>query len=139
MNLTEGTLADKRTLDLAICEFIVSVEDQLVYAHLILLVDIHVEDNLVSTFLFLLNDVDLGILVTLVIEIFLSQDLGTVNDITRETHAFYHTQLGLHIIALGFLDAMIADVADTGTQTQVDTEVYLITDDRVGCNANLRE
>ena len=86
-------------------------------AHLVLLVDVYVEHHLVGTLHLALYNVDLGILVSLVIEVFLGQDLRTVYDVTRQTHAFHHTQLRLHILTFSFLDAVVVDGRDTGAQS----------------------
>ena len=140
VDLAERTLADQRALDLAVLQLVVALEDQFVDLHLRLLVDVDVEDNLSwMAWIVDLRNVDLGILVSLLVEVSLSQNLGTVDDVTRQTHASHHSQFGLHIVALGLFDAVIDNLANAGTQTQVDAEVYLGSDDRVGSDAHLRE
>ena len=106
--------------------------------HLRFLVDIDVEQNLILVFWVLhLYDVDLSVLITLLVEIFLGQDLGSVDDVSCQAHAFHHTEFGLHIFTFRLLDAVITDGADSRTHAQVDTKVNLRTDDRVGCDAHL--
>ena len=111
----------------------------LVDFHLGLLVDIDIEGHFVGIGSFALNNVDLGVLVTFIVEIFLGEDLGTVDDVTREAHTPHHTQFGFHILALGLLDAVVVDTGDAGTHAEVDTEVDLATHDGVGSNGHFRE
>ena len=116
MNLSESTLAKQRAFNLASLQLVVTLEHQLAYLHLVFLVDVYVKCYL-SRGVLMLYDVDLGILVTLVVEVFLSQDLGTVDDVTSQTHTLNHTQLSLHILALGLFDTVVVDGLDTWTHT----------------------
>ena len=62
----------------------VAVEDNLTNLHLLLLVDINVEDDLVlAGNIITLYDIDFGVLIAFVIEVFLGQNLGTVNHVGR--------------------------------------------------------
>ena len=138
VDLTESALADQRTLDLAVGEFLVALEDQLVDLHFGLLVDIHVEDHLVGLLgIVALHDVDLCVLITLLVEIALGQDLRTVDHVWRQLPAAHHTQLRLHILAFGLLDADVVDAADTGAHAEVDAEIDLAAHDRVGGDGDL--
>ena len=140
VDLSEGALADQGALDLAVLQFLVAVKDQFVHLHLGLLVDIHVEDDLSGVLGIIdLVNLDLRILIAFLIEVSLGQDLGTVDDVTRQAIAPHHTEFCLHILTLRLLDAMIGDGADAGAQTQMDAEVDLGTDDGVSGDADLRE
>ena len=86
-----------------------------------------------------LRYVDLRILITFLVEVSLGQDLGAIDHVTCQTHAPYHTKFCLHVLALSLLDAMIGDSTDAGAQTQMDAEVNLGTDDRIGGDAHFRE
>ena len=140
MDLTEGTLTDECTLNLAVLQLLITHEGDLVDFHLGLLVDIDVKAHLPRVFgIFRLNDIDLGILVAFLVEVFLGKNLGTVDDVTRQTHAAYHTELLLHVLTLRLLDTMIGDRTDAGTKAEMDTEIYLVANDGVGSDAHLRE
>ena len=138
VDLTEGTFADERSLDLRVLQFLITVEDDTVYLHLGLFVDIHIEQHLVLvTWVLCLQDVDLRVLITLLIEVFLGEDLRTVHNVTGETHALHDTQFRLQVFALSLLHTVIADGVDTGAHAQMDAEIDFRTYDRVGGDADL--
>ena len=126
MDLTEGAFTEERTLDLRVLQFLVTIEIDAVNLHLGFLVDVHIKQHLVLVAWVLhLHDVDLCILITLLIEVFLGQDLRTVYDVTCQTHASHHTEFGLQILALRLLHTVIADGVDAGAHAQMDTEINL--------------
>ena len=87
----------------------------------------------------MLYDIDHCVLVSLLVEILLGKYLGAVDHVRRDLTTFHDTQFRFHVLALGFLDTVVVDGADTGTHAQVDAEVDLGADDRVGGDAHLRE
>ena len=133
MDLRESTLREQSSLDLLVRQFLITLDDDLVNAHLLFLIHLHIKDHIT-----LLRDVitlgngNLGILETLIIEISLGQDLRTVNSIRCELTALEQTQLILHILTLTLLQTDIIDVRDTRTHGQVDMQVHMITNQRVG-------
>ena len=70
MDFSESTFSKHRTLNLGCLQFVITLEYQLAYLHLVFLVDVYVECYLTCGIL-MLNDIDLGILVTFIVEVFL--------------------------------------------------------------------
>ena len=140
IDLAEGSLREHSAFDLIVAELFVAFEDDLAHLHLGFLVDDDVEDDFVlAGHVVALDNFDLGIVVTLVVEIFLGQDLGTVNHVGRNLCTAHDAQLVVHVLALGLLQSGVVDGADTGTGCQMDAEVDFGTYDGVGCDSDLRE
>ena len=140
VDLSKGTLAEKRTLDFTVLQLIVTFEDELVNLHLLLLVNLHVENHLIGLFrVVALGNFYLGVLIAFLVEISLCQDLRTVDHVRSDLTASHDTQFSLHILALSLLDADIVDATDAWTHAEVYAEVDLAAHDGVGGDTHLRE
>ena len=127
VNLAEGALAEERALDLRVTQFLVAVEDDVAHLHLRLLVDRDVENDLILAprHVVALHDIYLCVLIALLVEVFLGQDLGTVNHIGCYLTALHDTEFGLHVLAFRLLQAVVVDGAHAWSQSQVDAQVNL--------------
>ena len=133
MDRCEGTFLEQATLDLLIGDLFVTLDGDLVHLHLHLLIDGDIKIHLILVgHIVALHDGDLGILVTLVFEILLGKDLGTVDHVRRDLVTFQQAQFLLHVLTLALLQTDIVDIGNTRTDGQVDVQVDLITDERVG-------
>ena len=140
VDFSEGTFLEHVTLDFLVGELFVTFEDNLANLHLRLLVDSDVEDDLVlAGDVVALNDFDDGIVIAFLVEVFLGQDLGTVNHVGRNLCTTHNAQFGVHVLALGFFQTKIVDGTDARTCSQMDTEIDLIAHKGVGGDGNLRE
>ena len=84
VDFTKGTLLEHVTLDFAVGELVVAFENDLAHLHLRLFVDVDVEDNLVfAGDVVALDNLDFGIVIAFVVEVFLCQNLRTVNHVGR--------------------------------------------------------
>ena len=138
VGLGKGTLREESTLDLAVREFLVTVDGNLMNLDLLFLVhdDIQNHLSLVSHVVALVN-LDIGILESLVVEILLGENLGTVEHVRGHLCTLHHTQLLLHILTLTLLQAHIVDVRDTRAHSQIDVQIELLANDGVGSDSNL--
>ena len=133
MGRREGTFLEQSALDLLIADLLVTLDSDLVYLHLHLLIDGDIEIHLILVgHIVALHDGNLSILVTLVVEILLGKNLGTVDHVRRNLIALQQTQFLLHVLTLALLQSDIVDIGNTRTDRQVDMQVDLITDERVG-------
>ena len=133
MNLTKGTLREEATLDFLVGHLFITIKDNAANLHLGFLIDIDIEHHLILTrYIIALTDINLSILIAFIIKILCGQDLSTVNEVLRQTHALGHTQFVLQILALALLHTMIFNIGDTRTQGQMDTKIDLRIHDRVG-------
>ena len=116
MGRCQGTFLEQSALDLLVGDLLVAFNGDLMHLHLHLLVNRDVEDHLVLVgHIIALHDVDLSVLVTLVIEVFLGKDLGTVDHVRRNLTALQQAELLLHVLAFAFLQTDIVDVCYTWT------------------------
>ena len=121
MGLGEGSLAEHSTLDFRIRQVVIALDDNVAHLHLLFLVDDNIENYLVLVrHIITLVDGNLGIFVTLVVEIALGQDFGTVEDVWRHLPTLDDTQFLLHILTLRLLQTDIVDSRDTRTYRQLD-------------------
>ena len=133
MGLGKGTLVEESSLDSEVAQILVSLDVDMPHLDLVLLVDDDVEDDLVLTGdVGTLLNLDIRILVTLVVEVFLSQDLCTVDHVWRDLSALQDTEFLLHILFLALLQSHVVDGGDTRTRLQRDMQIDFITHDRVG-------
>ena len=140
MGLGKGTFMEESALDSEVAQILVSLDVDMSYLDLILLVDDDVEDDLVLTGdVGTLLNLDICILVTLVVEVFLSQDLCTVDHVWRDLSALQDTEFLLHILFLALFQSHVVDGGDTGARLQGDMQIDLITHDRVGRDLHIRE
>ena len=138
VNLCKGTLAEQSAFYLVVREFLVALDDYLVNLHLLFLVYKDVENHLVlGCHIIALCYLDISVLITLVVEIFLCQYLGTVNHVRRNLRAFQQTQFLLHILALTLLQTDVVDGAHARTECEVEMQVSLVANDGVGTYGNL--
>ena len=140
VHLGEHTFPEQSTLDFPGRKILVALDDNMADFHLGLLVHVHIQDYLVVTrHIVTLGNIDFRIFVTLLIKIFLCENLGTVNHIGRNLTSLHDAQLGLHILALAFLEPGIVDGTHSGPLGKMDAEVHLGAHDRVGGDGHLRE
>ena len=138
--LSEGALAEERTFNLLVRQVLVSLDGDAAHLHLVFLVDVYVEDDLVlARHVVALYDVDLGILVSLFVEIAFGQQFRTVNHVGRNLAAHHDAEFSLHIFAFRLLDAAIVNHAYAGTQGQVDAEIDFVAHERVGNDRHFGE
>ena len=98
------------------------MENDTAHFHLRLLVDIDVENHLILVgYVVALQNLYLGVLVALLVEVSLCQCLGAVQDVRRDVAALHNTKLRLQVFALRLLQTIVVDGADTGAQSQGDT------------------
>ena len=84
VDFTKGTLLEQVTLDFLVGELVVAFENNLADLHLRFLVDVDIEDDLIlAGDVVALDNLDFGIVIALVVEVFLGQDLRTVNHVGR--------------------------------------------------------
>ena len=130
----ESSFREESSFQLLIGQLAVSVDDDVADFHLLFLVDIDVEDNRVLVgYIIALADIYLGILITLVVEVFLGKCLGTVEHVRSNLSALDKAKFLLHILAFALLQTDIVDVRYTRTNLQIDMQVDLVSNDRVGC------
>ncbi len=135
MGLREGAFGEEAALDLCVGELVVAVDDNLVHAHLLFLVHLHVEYHLIFVdHVVALCDANLSILVAFVVEVFLGQVFGAVYDVGRHLSALDDAQFGLHVLTLRLLQADVVDGGDTRAGGEVDVQVGLRAYDGVGRN-----
>ena len=140
VNFSEGTLLKQGTGNLIEWQFFVTIKDNLANLHLWLLVNSHVEDDFILTrYVVALCDIDFGVVIAFIIEVLLGKNLGAVNHVWRNLTAFHDAQLGLHVFAFGLLQTIVVDGADTWASSQINAEIYLVANNRVGSDRNLRE
>ena len=140
VGLRQGSLGEERTFYAFVRQVVVAVDDDIADFNLFLLVDGHVEDHIVLLArVIALHDRDVGILIAFIVEVFLCQDLGAVDHVGRNLVAFQQTQLLLHVLTLRLLQSNIVDVAHSGAHRQVDMQIHLVANQRVGCDGHVRE
>ena len=140
VGLGESTLGEESTLDLAVREFLVSIDGNLMNFDFLLLIHHHIQDDLsLVGNIVTLVDLDIGILESFVIEIFLGKNLGTIQHIRSHLGTFHHTQFLLHVLTLALLQANIVDIGDARTHCQIDMQINLLPHDGVGSNSDLGE
>ena len=134
------TLCEHSALQLRRCHLLVALDDDVAHLHLVFLVDVHLEHHLVfARHVVVLHDVDVGIFITFVVEVFLGQDLCAVHQVFRQAQSLGHSQFRLQVFALALFHSVVLHLADAWAQCQVDAEVDLRVDDAVGGDAHLRE
>ena len=111
MSLGKGTLGEESTLDLPVAQLLVTVDGNLVYLDLFLLVYYHIKDylSLVCHVITLVN-LDVGVLETLVVEVFLGKNLGTVQHVRSNLRTLHHTEFLLHVFTFALLQTDVIDV-----------------------------
>ena len=94
----EGTFPEQSAFDLAVAELLVALDDDFMHLHLLFLVHLKVENHvvLVGQVVTLANGY-LGILVAFVVEVFLGENLGAVNDVGCNLPSYDDTEFGLHV------------------------------------------
>ena len=93
----------------------------------------YIQDNLsLVGYIITLVDLDISILETFIIKVFLGKNLGTVEHVWSHLCTLYHTQFLLHILSLALFQADIVDVRDTRANGQIDVEIKFFAHDRVG-------
>ena len=118
----------------------IAIEDNLTYLHFGFLVDFDIENHLIlASYVVTLNNINLGILVSLIVEILLGQNLSTVNHVGRNLCTTHNAQLTFHIVTFRLLQTIVVDSADTRTGSQMYAEIDFLVDNRVGCDGNLRK
>ena len=123
---------------MAVAEVFIAFNDDMAYLHLRFLVDVDIKDYLIlASHIIALHNIYLCILETFLVEIFLCQYLGTVYHVGSDLVALHDTQFGLQVLALRFFDAAIVYLAYTGSQGEMDAEIYLGVYYRVGSDRNL--
>ena len=99
VDLAEGALFEQVTLDLVVFQLLVALEDDAAHLHLRLLVNIDIENHLVlAGDVVALHNLNLCILITLVVEVFLGQNLSAVEHVGGNLAAFHDTKLSLHVL-----------------------------------------
>ena len=140
MGLREGALGEELTLDFRVREGVVAVDDDVANLHLLFFVDLHIEYHLVLVgHIVALGDGDFGILESLIVEIALRQDLGTVDDVGMQRHTLGHAELVLHVLAFRLLQANVVDGRYLGARSQIEMQVHLVANQRVDGHCHLRE
>ena len=140
MSLGEGTLREQTALDFLVGQFAVTIDDNLAYLHLLLLVDDHVEDDAVTlSHVLTLQNFDVGIFEALVVEVFLGQDLRAVNHVGVDAHAGCHAELLLQVLTFRLLHADVVDGRHTWTRSQMDVQIDAVAHDRIGADGDVRE
>ena len=140
MGLCEGTFLEQTALYLAVFQRFVALDVDLADLHLLLLVDDNIKDNLVLVcHVVALTDLYVGVLEALVIEIFLGKNLGAVYHVRCDLSTLQESQFLLHVGAFRFFQTHIIDCRHTRSHAQMNVEVHLAADDRVGHDAHVRE
>ena len=140
MGLGKGSLVEESSLDSEVAQILVSLDVDMPHLDLVLLVDDDVEDDLVLTGdVGTLLNLYIRILVTLVVEVFLGQDLCTVDHVWRDLATLQDTEFLLHILFLALFQSHVVDGGDTWTCLQRDMQIDLITHDRVRRDLHIRE
>ena len=135
MYFAESTLGEHLSLDLAIGEFFISLDDNLVYFHFLLLVYLEIQDNVVFIgHIITLTDGDFGIFVPFVVEVFLCQDFGTVEDIGRHLASLDNTEFCIHIVAFRLLQSDVIDGRYAWPHIKVDKQIDFVANNGVGRN-----
>ena len=140
IHLGQDTFFEQSTFDFGSLKTLVSLDDDFANFHLVVLVDIYIKYDLVFPHhvISLLN-INFCILISLVVEVFLCEDFGTVNHVRCNLASLHDTEFRLHILTFWLLQAVIVYSADTRAQCEVKCEVHCITNDRVGWDSNLWE
>ena len=140
VGLRKGTLREEPSLNLLIGELFVAFDVDGAHLHFLLLINHHVKDDaILLRHVLTLQDLDVGILKALVVEVFLGKDLRTVDDIRVYAHALCHTEFLLHILTLRLLQTHIVDFRHTRTCSQRDVEPDAVAHDGISSNRDIRE
>ncbi len=138
--LGEGTLSQEATLDLQVGELLVALDGDVAHAHLLLLVDDDVEDDLVFRgHVVALLYLDIGVLESLVVEVFLGQYDGAVDHVGRDLSALEDAELLLHVLLLALLQSDVVDLRHAWPSLERDVQVNLVTYDGVGSDLHVGE
>ena len=138
VRLCESSLLEQTALYLGVRKSLVAFDEYLAHLHLLLLVDDDVEDNLVFLrYVVTLDNLDVGVLESLVVEVFLCENLRTVYHIRRNLCALEQSELLLHVRTLRLLQSYVVDGRDTRSHLEVYVQVGLVLYERVNGNGHL--
>ena len=114
VRLCESSLLEQTALYLGVGKGVVAFDEYLAHLHLLLLVDDYIEDNLIFLrYVVTLDNLDVGVLESLVVEVFLCKNLCAVNHVRRNLCAFEQSELLLHVRTLRLLQSHVVDGGDT--------------------------
>ena len=140
MCLGESAFHEEASLDLAGLQRIVSFDENVAHFHLFLLVDVDIQDDaILACDVVALHDFNLGVLESLVVEVFLGQYLGPVHHVGRDLRADQEAEFLLHVLAFGLLEAVVVDGRHARAAFQVNVQINLPADDGVGSDGHFRE
>ena len=129
-----------RPLQLVVRQSLVAVNGDGVHLDLLLLIHIDVEDNLTRVVdIVTLKQVDVGILETLLVVVAADDDFGLVNHVGIDLISLHQADFALKVFALGFLDAVVVDLSQTGTRSKLDIQIDLIADELLGRDFDVGE
>ena len=140
VRLRESSLLEQTALYLGVRKGVVAFDEYLAHLHLLLLVDDDVEDNLIFLrYVVTLDNLYVGVLESLVVEVFLGKNLRAVNHVRRNLCAFEQSEFLLHVRTFRLLQSHVVDGRDTRSHLEVDMEVGLVLYERVNGNGHFRE
>ena len=114
VRLRESSLLEQTALYLGVGKSVVAFDEYLAHLHLLLLVDDDVEDNLVFLrYVVALHNLDVGVLESLVVEVFLGKNLRAVNHVRCNLCALEQSEFLLHIGTFRLLQSYVVDGGDT--------------------------
>ena len=140
MNSSQHTLTDERPLELSVLNDRITLHPYLTYDNLAILPNIDRHNHLVRrSRIILLQDLNLSILVSLLIEIPLSQNLRTVDHIRRQLIVLDQPQLRLQILPITLLHPSITYLRDTRARHEFDTQISRIINNRIHPHRHVRK
>ena len=140
MNLLQYAGTYETAFQLLLRKGFVSFNDNLVDLNLALLVHIHIQnDSVWSAGIIARHYVNLRILITFLIEVFLCQNLGTVDHIGCELIILYQTQFLFQVLTLVLLYTVVVDLRNSGARGQLDMQKYGIVSDAVCTDGHIAE
>ena len=140
MDLGKSSLAEKATLDLAGWQLLVAMDIDGADLQFLVFIYLDVEDNVVLVdHILALADVDFSVLIALVIEILLGDELRAVDHVGRNLSTLEQSEGVFEVGLLALLHTTIIDGGDTGARLEVDMQIDVVANDRVGCDRDVRE
>ena len=131
---------EQSALDFLVGELVVALDDDAAHLHFLLFVDDDIENHLVFLgHVVALHHVDFSVLEALVVEIFLSEQLGTVEHVGMDAHAAGEAEFLLKVVALRLLDAHVVDLRHARPSGQCHVQIDAVAHDGIGGNRHLGE
>ena len=110
MNVLERTFSEQSTLHFCVSQLFVAFDGDVAHFHLLLFIDVDIENDLIFVCdVIALQNLDVRILVSFVIEVFLRQEARPVDDVGSNLSASQQSEFLFQVFPFRFLYAAVVD------------------------------